>query len=87
MFLPQAVRSYGSDDERYTSRDLAGLKVRHDLQDLGEGEGVILTLADKRLLDDNGELADDDDELENVLKVNSGGAGVLDHGSAPFRFF
>ncbi|KAH6913094.1 SART-1 family-domain-containing protein [Coprinopsis sp. MPI-PUGE-AT-0042] len=44
----------------YSERDLAGLKVSHDLDDLGEGEDTILTLKDSRILDN------EEDELQNV---------------------
>ena len=49
---------------------LARMKVRHNAEDLGEGETVIMTLADRNILDARGELDEDDaDELENVLAV------------------
>jgi hypothetical protein len=44
-------------------------QVRHDLTDVGDGETVIVTLADKPLLDERGNLRDEDDELENTLLV------------------
>ncbi|KXZ47678.1 hypothetical protein GPECTOR_33g560 [Gonium pectorale] len=58
-----------SDDEDgdYKASELEGLKVRHDLGEVGEGETVIVTLADKPLLDERGNLRDEDDELENTL--------------------
>ncbi|KAG2454998.1 hypothetical protein HYH02_000823 [Chlamydomonas schloesseri] len=62
-----------SDDEGggggYKADDLSGLKVRHDLGEVLEGETVIVTLADKPLLDDKGNLREGDsgDELENTL--------------------
>ncbi|KAI0049811.1 SART-1-domain-containing protein [Auriscalpium vulgare] len=46
--------------EEYTERDLAGLKVSHDFEEMGEGEDRILTLKDSRILDN------EDDELQNV---------------------
>lgn len=46
----------------YTSKDLKGLKVRHNADDIVEGREVVLTLKDTSVLDDDGE-----DELENVL--------------------
>lgn len=55
------------DAEGLHAAALAGAKVRHDYSELAEGETVILTLADKRILDERGNLADDGDELENVL--------------------
>ncbi|KAG5220305.1 SART-1 protein [Salix suchowensis] len=44
----------------YTERDLAGLKVSHDFEELDEGEARVLTLKDSRVLDD------EEDELQNV---------------------
>lgn len=34
--------------------DLAGVKVSHDFEELGEGEARILTLKDSHVLDDEG---------------------------------
>lgn len=54
----------------YSASELAGLRVKHSLSELAAGEGMILTLADKCLLDERGELVegeDADDELENAL--------------------
>ncbi len=50
------------------------IQVKHDLGDVGEGETVIVTLADKPLLDERGNLreGDEPDELENVLVVGEG---------------
>ncbi|KAJ9531859.1 hypothetical protein QJQ45_022027, partial [Haematococcus lacustris] len=56
----------------YTAADLAGMKVRHDASELGEGETVVLTLADRVLLEQRGQAmheAADEDMLENVLKA------------------
>lgn len=44
----------------YRDRDLAGLRVEHDVEQFEEGKSVILTLKDKDVLDD------DDDALVNV---------------------
>ncbi|KAL1732390.1 SART-1 protein [Schizophyllum commune] len=46
--------------EEYGERDLAGLKVNHDFEELDEGEDRILTLKDSRILDN------EEDELQNV---------------------
>ncbi|KAK7691056.1 hypothetical protein QCA50_006159 [Cerrena zonata] len=46
--------------EEYTERDIAGLKVSHDFEEMGEGEDRILTLKDSRILDN------EEDELQNV---------------------
>ncbi len=44
------------------------VQVRHGLTDLGTGEEVVLTLADRGILDERGNLDEHDgeDELENV---------------------
>ena len=58
------------DDEEAELRGLKGLKVKHTADELQEGETMILTLADKNILDDKGELDEEEqDELENVLAV------------------
>ena len=58
------------DDEEKELEGLKGLKVKHSANELLEGETMILTLADKNILDDKGELDDEEqDELENVLAV------------------
>eukprot|EP00061_Rhincodon_typus_P010817 g35387.t1 len=44
----------------YTSRDLKGLTVQHDIEAFTEGESVVLTLKDKGVLDE------EDDVLVNV---------------------
>lgn len=49
--------------------ELGGMKVKHDANELNEGETMILTLADRRMLDDKGALVEDAEELENVLVV------------------
>ncbi|KAF9030981.1 SART-1 protein [Hymenopellis radicata] len=46
--------------EEYSERDLVGLKVSHDFDDMGDGEERILTLKDSRILDN------EEDELHNV---------------------
>jgi hypothetical protein len=50
-------------------RELAGMKVRHDAEELNEGETMILTLADRNILDAQGGIVEDAEELENVLVV------------------
>lgn len=42
---------------RYGENDLAGLKVNHGVKDFQEGEDVILTLKDNKVLEDGGESA------------------------------
>ncbi|KZP23800.1 SART-1 protein [Athelia psychrophila] len=46
--------------DEYTDRDLVGLKVSHDFEEMGEGDARILTLKDSRILDN------EEDELQNV---------------------
>ncbi|KAI6037734.1 SART-1 protein [Pisolithus marmoratus] len=46
--------------EEYTEKDLAGLKVDHDLEELAEGDAHVLTLKDSRILDN------EEDVLQNV---------------------
>ena len=38
----------------YTSKDLAGMKVFHSLDAFKEGESVVLTMKDARILDEKG---------------------------------
>lgn len=60
-----------SDEEQLANgKELAGMKVKHDASELNEGETMILTLADRRILDDKGIIVDDPEELENVLVVS-----------------
>lgn len=51
--------------------DLAGMRVKHSADDLGAGETVILTLADRNILDDKGDLDEEDapEVLEDVQSV------------------
>ena len=51
----------GEGKTEYTSKDLRGLRVRHDAEEIVEGQEVVLTLKDASVLDDG------EDELENVL--------------------
>ncbi|KAG6873938.1 hypothetical protein C0995_008977 [Termitomyces sp. Mi166 len=46
--------------DEYTERDLEGLKVSHDFDEMDEGEARILTLKDSRILDN------EEDELQNI---------------------
>ncbi|KAG5638775.1 hypothetical protein H0H81_010196 [Sphagnurus paluster] len=63
--------------EEYTERDLVGLKVSHDFDEMDEGEARILTLKDSRILDNEGSMTHfcfgyqvtqlyAEDELQNV---------------------
>lgn len=51
--------------DEYTERDLVGLKVSHDFDEMDEGEARILTLKDSRILDN------EEDELQNVEMVEA----------------
>ena len=54
-------------DEIYGAKDLAGMRVRHGLEDVAEGETTILTLKDSSILDDKLQgINEEDDELENI---------------------
>ena len=59
------------EEDLQNGRELAGMKVRHDADELNEGETMILTLADRGILDDRGDIREDAEELENVLVVCS----------------
>lgn len=50
--------------EEYTSEHLEGLKVGHDFDEIEEGEGMILTLKDRGILDE-----DEGDELVSTALV------------------
>ena len=58
---------FGTKKKDYTSKDLRGLKVQHDQAAFKEGQTVILTLQDKRILDEDG----DQDTLENVNIIDN----------------
>ncbi|XP_060562043.1 U4/U6.U5 tri-snRNP-associated protein 1-like [Ruditapes philippinarum] len=49
--------------KRYSSKDLKGLKVQHDVGSFKEGQTVILTLQDRGVLDEG-------DEAETLVNVN-----------------
>lgn len=70
-----------SDDEEgeklNNAKELAGMRVRHDADELGKGETMILTLADRNILDEHGDVDEDKDELENALVVCFCGASLL----------
>ncbi|KAF7330588.1 U4/U6.U5 tri-snRNP-associated protein 1 [Mycena venus] len=50
--------------DEYTERDLAGLKVSHDFEDMDEGDARILTLKDSRILDNEAERTKKNNELK-----------------------
>lgn len=45
------------------------MKVKHSVDELNEGETMVLTLADRSILDDKGEIDAEAEELENALVV------------------
>ncbi|WRT70292.1 uncharacterized protein IL334_007290 [Kwoniella shivajii] len=53
-----------ADQAIYDENDLTGLKVGHDVDEFEEGQDVILTLKDNRILEG------DEDELQNVNMVD-----------------
>ncbi|KAI0804950.1 SART-1 protein [Xylaria sp. FL0064] len=58
----EAAKAAAAAAAEYTSKDLAGVKVRHEVDAFEDGDEQILTLADKDVLADD----DEGDELENV---------------------
>lgn len=61
--------SEGEGAQRKSAADLAGMRIRHGADELQDGETMILTMADRNILDDRGDIDEDGDELENVLAV------------------
>ncbi|KAI1745470.1 SART-1 protein [Xylaria scruposa] len=57
-----AAKAAAAAAAQYTSKDLAGVKVRHELDAFEDGDEQILTLADKDILAED----DEGDELENI---------------------
>ncbi len=53
------------------------MQVKHNAEELNERETLILTLADRNILDDKGDLDDEADELENALVVCLPSAGFI----------
>lgn len=49
-----AAKPKDTSGTKYTEEDLRGLKVRHSMDDFQFGEERVLTLKDKRILDDDG---------------------------------
>ncbi|CAE7514030.1 SART1 [Symbiodinium natans] len=47
------------------------MKVRHDSEALKEGESMVMTLSDQRLIDKDGNLVETQDELSNVNLLDS----------------
>ena len=69
MVQDEEAEDSEDDDNKPAPEHLAGARFRGKAEDLNEGETVIMTLADRRILNEQGELDDDNDELENVLTV------------------
>lgn len=73
--MPLHLQDDVSEDEEAAAArhaaDLAGMRVKHSADDLGAGETVILTLADRNILDDRGDLDEEDtpEVLEDVQSV------------------
>lgn len=64
----------GSDDDSEDEAGegpaaMEGLRIRHKAEDLEDGDAVIMTLADRNILDERGELDEDEDVLEENLLV------------------
>ncbi|KAI0194752.1 U4/U6.U5 tri-snRNP-associated protein snu66 [Xylaria flabelliformis] len=57
-----AAKAAAAAAAQYTSKDLAGVKVRHEVDAFEDGDEQILTLADKDILAED----DEGDELENI---------------------
>ncbi|KAI0472331.1 SART-1 protein [Xylaria cf. heliscus] len=57
-----AAKAAAAAAAQYTSKDLAGVKVRHEVDAFEDGDEQILTLADRDVLADD----DEGDELENI---------------------
>ncbi|GAW24870.1 hypothetical protein ANO14919_144650 [Xylariales sp. No.14919] len=58
----EAAKAAAAAAAQYTSKDLAGVKVRHEFDAFEDEDEQILTLADRDVLADD----DDGDELENI---------------------
>eukprot|EP00462_Mataza_sp_D1_P024683 CAMPEP_0175144164 /NCGR_PEP_ID=MMETSP0087-20121206/13951_1 /TAXON_ID=136419 /ORGANISM="Unknown Unknown, Strain D1" /LENGTH=691 /DNA_ID=CAMNT_0016428545 /DNA_START=12 /DNA_END=2087 /DNA_ORIENTATION=- len=59
------------DQEEYNSQNLKGIRVAHDSEQFEAGSGVILTLKDTSILNQDGDLNDGDAVLENVNMVDT----------------
>ncbi|KAI0972844.1 SART-1 protein [Xylaria arbuscula] len=58
----EAAKAAAAAAAQYTSKDLAGVKVRHEMDAFEDGDEQILTLADRDILADD----EEGDELENI---------------------
>lgn len=69
----KAVAANKDKDSKRAKKEASvptGMKVRHDADQLQEGE-TIMTLADKPILNDKGELNDEEDEIANVNMMDA----------------
>ena len=65
---PNSFGANKSKSSAYTAKDLAGMKVGHGVDEVREGETVVMTLKDASILDERrSAINDETDELENVL--------------------
>ncbi|CAF3360470.1 unnamed protein product [Rotaria socialis] len=60
---------------KYTSKNLAGLRIEHSIDEFKEGQQVILTLKDKKIISDRkpGEVEEDEDDNDDddvLINVN-----------------
>ena len=62
--VDKLVKKEFGGDKKYSSRELRGMKIEHDLDRFKEGKNVVLTLKDKGVLEEN------DDVLVNVNMVD-----------------
>ncbi|CAF3351073.1 unnamed protein product [Rotaria sp. Silwood1] len=55
---------------RYTSKNLSGLRVEHSIEEFKEGQQVILTLKDKKIINDKKDDEDDDNDNDEDVLIN-----------------
>ncbi|CAF0787426.1 unnamed protein product [Rotaria sp. Silwood1] len=56
--------------KRYTSKNLSGLRVEHSIEEFKEGQQVILTLKDKKIINDKKDDEDDDNDNDEDVLIN-----------------
>jgi len=69
-----AAASSGSkkgSGEAAQAAEVPKMKVRHSAADLAEGESVVMTLSDQKLIDKDGNLIEASDELSNVAMTDA----------------
>jgi len=54
------------NSDTHTQNDLKGKKIDHSINEIQEGQSIILTIKDKRIVK-GGELDEDEDILENAV--------------------